>query len=283
MKPIFENIDVAIDSSLKIATYNHTQNCETSNWHIHPEYELVYIKNGTGTLRIDNKNLPYTDGVLLLLGPNIPHADFGNKEYKNNLEVVAQFRKEFIDDKLAVFPEFKALKKLVQESKKGLLFESRIKNSVALDFEKLNTMSTSQRLIHFILLLDKIMASGQYETILGQAHLISYKSIDVDRLESVFEYVNQHYNEKISIEFLASRLGLTINSFCRFFKKMTNGSFVQFLNEFRTRKALEFFNETQLSVSEVMYKCGYNDPSYFTRQFKKYHGTTPSGYLSIKV
>ncbi|PHQ61404.1 MAG: hypothetical protein COC08_04970 [Maribacter sp.] len=283
MKPIFENIDVAIDSSLKIATYNHTQNCETSNWHIHPEYELVYIKNGGGILRIDNKTLPYDDGVLLLLGPNIPHADFGNKEHKNNLEVVAQFRKEFIEEKLAVFPEFNALKNLVQESKKGLLFESQTKDIVALEFEKLNSLNSSQRLIHFILILDKIMVEGHYETILGHARLNSYKSIDVDRLESIFEYVNEHYDEKISIAFLASRQGLTINSFCRFFKKMTKGSFVQFLNEFRTRKALGFFNVTQLSVSEVMYKCGYNDPSYFTRQFKKYHGTTPSGYLSTKV
>ena len=114
MNPIYENIGVAINTSLKVATYTHSKTCPTANWHIHPEYELVYVRNGAGKLRIDSTTTAYSDGVLLFIGPNIPHADFGNKEFRNNFEVVIQFTRTFVEEKLAVFPEFRKLKKLIQ-------------------------------------------------------------------------------------------------------------------------------------------------------------------------
>jgi len=280
MKPIFENIDVAIDSSLKIETYTHGQGCELANWHIHPEYEMVYVKNGNGVLQIDGKVLNYYNGVLLFLGPNIPHADFGNKDHKDNLEVVIQFGKEFLEEKLNVFPEFKRIKRLIRDSRGVILFDQKIKKRLEQDFEELQEIGNTQRLIQFISILEKLSIHGQYSLILGQKKVNSFKSQDVERLEHIFEYVNENYSEKISIERLATLVRLTPNSFCRFFKRMTNQTFVQFLNEFRTRKAMEFFDQSKLSVSEVMYKCGFNDPSYFTRQFRKHQGLKPSTYLS---
>ena len=197
MKPIFENIDVAIDSSLKIETYTHGQSCGLTNWHIHPEYEMVYVKNGSGTLQIDGKTLTYENGVLLFLGPNIPHADFGNKEYTDNLEVVIQFGKEFLDEKLSVFPEFKRIKKLVQDSKSVILFDLKIKKRLEEDFEGLQEMGNTQKLIRFIDILEKLSVHDHYTLILGRKTLNSFKSQDVERLEYVFEYVNENYSEKI--------------------------------------------------------------------------------------
>ena len=122
MKPIYENINIAIDSSLKVATYRHGETCELSNWHIHPEYELVYVKNGSGKLRIGNKTDYYEDGVLVFLGPDIPHIDFSNKDYPDNLEVVIQFGRDFVDEKLSIFPEFREIKTLMNNSRGVLLF-----------------------------------------------------------------------------------------------------------------------------------------------------------------
>ena len=99
------------------------------------------------------------------------------------------------------------------------------------------------------------------------------------RISKVIDYINEHYKEQIVIAELAERIGLTKNSFCRFFKKMTQKTFVQFVNEFRIGKAVEILSENQMSVSEAMYLSGFNDPSYFTKQFKKYQGVTPSEYL----
>ena len=283
MQPIYENIAVAIDSSLKIATYRHGETCKLSNWHIHPEYELVYVRNGSGILRIGNRTEHYTDGTLIFLGPNIPHLDFSNKKYPDNLEVVIQFGKEFIEEKLAVFPEFRNIKNLMHQSKSVLLFENDIKETLSIEFEKFDTLNATQQLIQFMAILEKLARCDAYRNILDASSLQSFKTTDVNRLEDVFEFVNENYNEQLTAKNMASHLGLTTNSFCRFFKKMTNKTFIQFVNEFRIRKATELFNETSLSVSEVMYQCGFNDASYFTKQFKKHQGVTPSNHLSMVV
>lgn len=279
MIPIYENINVAINTSFKVATYSHSNKCATTNWHIHPEYELVYVKNGSGKLRIDSRTMPYTNGVLLFLGPNIPHVDFGNKEFNDNYEVVIQFKKNFVEEKLAVFSEFRKFKKLIQTSNRGMVFDSTIKNELIQVFEEFRSLNDLKKLINLIVILEKLSTTDQYKTILLEKNLTSHKAADVNRLELIFRFVNENYKERISIKKLALKIGLTSNSFCRFFKKMTHQTFSQFVNEFRIRKAIEIFNENQISISEVMYMCGFSDPSYFTKQFKKYQGTTPTSYM----
>ncbi len=279
MNPIYEHIEVAANTSLKVATYTHEKDCPTSNWHIHPEYELVYIRNGSGKLQIDSKTLPYHNGALLFLGPNIPHADFGNKDFTDNFEVVIQFTKGFVMEKLTVFPELRRLKKLIQASHSGLVFSTTIKDELTNAFESLAYASELKKLVGFLAILERLSDTDPYERIVCKENNIIHKTVDANRLETIFQFVNEHYDKQISTEKLAKQIGLTQNSFCRFFKKMTKKTFVQFVNEFRIGKAVEFFNENTLPVSEVMYKCGFNDPSYFTRQFKKYQGKTPSAYM----
>ncbi len=279
MNPIYENIHLGINSSIKVATFTHSETCETTNWHIHPEYEIVYVRNGKGELRIDATTTLYEDGVLLFLGPNIPHADFGNKDFKDNYEVVIQFNKNFVEEKLTVFPEFRKLKKLIQTSHSVLVFNSTIKDGLTSLFEEFETDSNTKKLINLIAILERLSNTNQYKTMLSDKNITSRKTADVNRLEMIFQFVNEHYKEKIDVEKLAKHIGLTKNSFCRFFKKMTQKTFVQFVNEFRIGKAVEIFSENQISISEVMYMCGFNDPSYFTKQFKKYQQKTPSEYL----
>ena len=279
MNPIYENVNVKFNTSLKVATYKDSRQCESTGWHIHPEYELVYIKNGSGSLRLGTKEIPYTNGALVFLGPNIPHSNFGNKEHKDNIEVVIQFDKDFVEDKISVFPEFKTMRELIKKSHKVLLFSTVFKEKLSVSLENLENLNNTTKLIKVIEILEEMAHCNCYSTLFEAYLLTSYKRSDVDRLESIFEYVNTYYNEPISTHVLARKVGLTTNSFCRFFKKMTNKSFIQFVNEFRIGKAIEHFDNAPYSIAEVMYKSGFSDASYFSRQFKKYQGLTPTAYL----
>ncbi len=281
MRPLFENIEVGIYNSLKVQTFNHTKTCELTNWHIHPEYEMVYVKNGARSVQIAGQLFSYKSGTLLLLGPNIPHSDFGNKEHRDNLEVVIQFGQDFIDERLMSFPEFKSLKTFVEDSRKVLIFDKATKEKLSKQLEGLQHLNSTQRLLSFISILNLMEIGGKYSTLMPNGIQRKSKYQDIERLERAFEFVNVHYPEKINVSDMARISGLTENSFCRFFKKMTGRPFVDFLNEFRIRKAVELFDEKQRPVSEVMHRCGYNDPSYFTKQFKKYRGLTPTKYQSL--
>ncbi|MEC7265128.1 MAG: AraC family transcriptional regulator [Bacteroidota bacterium] len=282
MKPILESINVAANTSIRIKTYTSDDHCESAGWHIHPEYELVYVKNGSGVLNISSKKRMYSDGILVFLAGSIPHADFGNHDYPDNLEVVIQFKKDFLEDKLKMFPELGKVKELIKKSKQVLIFDPDLHKTLSPDFKKFVHLDNQGKLINLLSILDRISRESSYETLFDTFTTDSFKSNDVKRLEEIFEYVNLNYAKDLAIGEISSKLGLTPNSFCRFFKKMTQSTFTNFVNEFRINKALEFFNESNTSIAEVMFRCGFNDPSYFSRQFKKYQGTSPNSYLKAK-
>lgn len=283
MKATFERIDLGINKSFKVSTYvdKDADECGIKGWHIHPEYEIVYIKNGWGRLEIDNRSKVYEDGVLLFLGPQIPHIGFGNTELPDNLEVVVQFNENFIKDRIAGFPEFKHVLKLIDHAKKGIIYSHDIKTKLASLFEKFSTLNDTEKLVNLIEILGKLAGSDDFEYVSENLRLYDFNSVELERLQIIFDYVNLNFNVSFSTKDVAESIGLTTNSFCRFFKKVTKQTFTQFVNEFRVRKAVELLGNGKLSISQVMYSSGFNDPSYFTRQFKKYTGKTPSAYRSI--
>lgn len=282
MKATLERIDLGINTSFKVSSYidKDASSCEITGWHIHPEYEIVYIRNGWGTLQIDNKTRTYNDGALLFLGPRIPHIGFGNTELKNNLEVVVQFNEDFVTNRIANFPEFKSILKLINRAKKGIIYSPAVKTDLSPLFDKFESLNNSAKLINLLDILGKLAELTDFQYVSENIKGYEFNSDELERLQYVFEFINHNYNQQFSTKDVADMVGLTTNSFCRFFKKVTDQSFIQFVNEFRVRKAAELLNDSNLSVSEVMYKSGYNDPSYFTRQFKKYQSTTPSFYKS---
>lgn len=279
MKPIYEPITTHSNVSFKVESYDAVTNCETAGWHIHPEYELVYVKNGNGTLHIGSKSYHYTDGVLVLLGGNIPHSDFGNKQFKNGREVVVQFSKEFVDNKLSNFPELRTIKKFIHNSKYVLIFDGATKSQLSHQFEQLAEFSPQEKLIHLFYILNYLSVQENYIQLFNHDLLHEFREKESYRLRDIFHYLNTHYQERISTREISMQVGLTPNSFSRFFKKMTNRTFVDFLNEFRIRKAIDIINEGDTNITEAMYKSGFRSPSYFAKQFFKYQHMTPSRYL----
>ena len=279
MKPIYESIIPDTNTSFKVETYGYESNCVTAGWHIHPEYEIVYVKNGAGVLRIANKSYPYKNGVLVFLGGNIPHSDFGNHDNKNGKEVVVQFSKEFVDQKLVLFPELSSIKRLIERSKYALVFDNETKAYLSSYFEQFNQLDNQGKFINLLSILNHLSIQENYSRLLHYGIPYEFREKETHRLESIFEYINAHYDKKITVKAIAEKVGLTPNSFSRFFKKVTNKTFIDFINEFRIRKAMDIFNQEHMSITEVMYLSGFSSPSYFTKQFVKYQKMTPSTYL----
>ena len=73
---------------------------------------------------------------------------------------------------------------------------------------------------------------------------------------------------------------MTKVSFCKYFKKQFDKTFTQYLNEFRIRKTCQGLQESNQQVTQIAMECGYENMSFFHRQFKKYVGITPAKYRS---
>ncbi|MDO5410176.1 MAG: helix-turn-helix domain-containing protein [Lachnospiraceae bacterium] len=122
----------------------------------------------------------------------------------------------------------------------------------------------------------KILASFQTAALL-QVRPVR-EDIRVFYVKAALSYIHEHYKEKIYIRDLASQAGLNEQYFCRLFRKVIRMSPVEYMNSYRMKKAIALLEQSELSVTEVAYECGFHDMGGFIREFKKMTETTPLQY-----
>lgn len=279
MKVSYEPVYLNPYKSFKVEKYTHTSKCSSVSWHLHPEYEIVYIQNGQGNLQLGSHSESYSNGLLLFLGPNIPHMPFGNSQFKNNKEIVIQFPESFVIEKLGNFPEFDTIIKFINKSKNGILFSSSTHKKLSSSFLKFDKQNNTEQILNLMSILWQLSIDQNQRFLLKEKLTLDINKYSLERVSKIYQYVNDNYRKEIRSEILAKMLGLTPNSFCRMFKTVTQRSFIDFLNEFRIKKAQELLNSNDILIYEAMSQCGFNDPSYFSKQFKKHTGITPSTYI----
>ncbi len=281
MQPKIENIQANPGNSFYMASglYGATE----AFWHIHPEYELVYIKNGSAEQHIGSHYSKYSNGTLLLIGPNIPHSNMGNYDYDNNLAVVIQMPREFIEKQLLGFYELHFIEGLIMRSKQGIWFGDTVKTELTQRIENLSALDSYQRLITLFDILKTLSLTSDYKLLNANGIFYNSESNSYKRVAQINQYVTQNYQSQIQLSKLSELTGLTESSFSRFFKQMTGKTFVTFLNEYRINKACELITKNTCNISEVMYKTGFNEAAHFTRVFKKYTKYTPREYRSMFI
>jgi len=99
-----------------------------------------------------------------------------------------------------------------------------------------------------------------------------------EQLKPALEYIETHYSQSISLETLARLTGMSPKYFCRFFKAIVHRSPIDYVNYYRVECASHFLTSGDMTVAEIAQHCGYNDSSFFIKQFRKYKGITPKRY-----
>jgi AraC-like DNA-binding protein len=110
------------------------------------------------------------------------------------------------------------------------------------------------------------------------AEIFDRRQRDIGQLSPLFDYLETHYQQPISIESAAAILGLSKSQFMRLFKHVTGQPFVVYLNHFRIAKAQALLETTDLSISEVGLEVGFCNQSYFGSIFRNLSHMTPLQY-----
>lgn len=103
-----------------------------------------------------------------------------------------------------------------------------------------------------------------------------------EKLKTVLEYISQHYSEELTIPELASLCCFSEYHFMRFFKKHVGMTCLNYIKNLRLEKAAALLLSGERSALEVSLSSGFNNLSYFHREFKKKYGTTPQRFLSSR-
>ena len=125
--------------------------------------------------------------------------------------------------------------------------------------------------------------SNETEFITSDGYNTSIENAENDRLSDIFKYVHENYKADIPLATIAAIANLTPQSFCRMFKKRANKHFIEHLNEVRISEACKLLLDTDWSISEVAYNCGYKTVSNFNKLFKESTGESPKAYRAKSV
>lgn len=91
-------------------------------------------------------------------------------------------------------------------------------------------------------------------------------------------YINQNYENKLTLEEVAGYLFITPNYLCSMFKKVTGISFVDYITKLKVQKAKKMLRNSSYRIKDISEQLGYNDYTYFCKVFKKIEGITPLEY-----
>lgn len=97
-------------------------------------------------------------------------------------------------------------------------------------------------------------------------------------LAKIKQYIEEHYNEEITLESVAAIAFMNPYYFSSFFKKHTNQNFKQYVTEVRMNQAIRLLSSTDYMVYEIAERVGYNNARHFSDMFKKIYGKLPNEY-----
>ncbi len=277
-KPAFEAIEPSFGHSYTYQKFDAYKKNKNTVWHYHPEIELVYVKGGSGKRQIGSHVSYYSKGDLILIGSNLPHCGFTDILTGNDSETVIQMKTDFLGNDFFDIPEMKKIQSLFEMAKGGISFSGKTKHKIGEKMDILEYQSDFQRLLSILNILNELGTSKEFKILNAEGFSMETDVKDNDRINQVFNHVKSHFKEEISLKEIADLVSMTVPSFCRYFKKITNKTFTQFVNEYRLVHASKLLAEQPLSITEVCFESGFNNFSHFNKQFKGFTGQNPSEY-----
>lgn len=251
--------------------------------HKHEVFELNYVENGDGVLRIvgDSAETIGNRDLVLITSPDLEHVWEQDKCKSEDIrEITVQFFFDF-NSSYSLFNRTPLLpiKRLFERARKGVAFTPETIEKV---YPLLNSLSSTKdkfySVINFLTLLYELSLADDTRELASS----SFAKVDVDsesrRILKVKEYINKHYTEEIRLADMADLVGMSTTSFSRFFKLRSGKTLSDYVVEMRLGVAARQLVDTTNSVSEICYGCGFNTLSNFNRLFRKYKGCSPTEF-----
>lgn len=278
IQPTLEIITPSFGSSFSFSKYVENANSKAHLWHYHPEIELVYINGGSGKRQVGSHVSYYNDGDLILIGSNLPHCGFTNEQTGNTNETVIQMKPDFLGNDFFNISEMKNIRNLFDQAKAGIAFGGKTKKIIGHKIEAMDGQSQLEKLLSLLSILNELELSEEFKVLNAEGFSMEMQMQDNDRINTVFNHVKDHFQEAITLEEVAVLVSMTVPSFCRYFKKITNKTFTKFVNDYRLVHASKLLAEKPISITEICYESGFNNFSYFNKSFKEFTGKSASQY-----
>jgi AraC-like DNA-binding protein len=243
-------------------------------WHYHPEYELIFIEGLTGIRHVGQHISSFMESDLVLIGSNIPHLNFDYGLMTDYQQIVVQLKESFLKDTLIGTAEFTNIQLLFKRSVYGISFHGETKKRAAKMLKEIQQLNSFERLIMLLEIFNLLAQSDEYIQLNEEDTSVKLFLNDKLRMGNIYDYIHHHYYKNTDVNEIADRIGLSTAAFCRYFKRQTNMTFTNFVNQYRINHAKTMLLQ-DINVSEACYSVGFQSLSYFNKLFKKLVGCGP--------
>lgn len=255
-----------------------------NKWHYHPEVELIHLKKGVGTQFIGDSIRSFKSGDIVLVGPHLAHYwRFDDIYFKDQSKAcadvrVAHFSESFWGEQFLNLPENKSIKLLLENSRRGLQVNGKIKLKVADLLEQMLEAEGPQRIMLLMEALSLIANCNQTVKLSSIGFKQAYDESENIRINAIYDYTLENFRRKIHLEEIASVAVISPNSFCRYFKSKTRKTYSRFLTEIKVGHACKLLIENKLNIKQLCYESGFNNLASFHKYFKITTGKSPLSY-----
>jgi AraC-like DNA-binding protein len=246
-------------------------------WHYHPQIELVYVEADAGIRHVGTHISGYTQSDLVFIGGNLPHLNFDYRLRSDYHQIVIQLKTDFLGTAISTAKEFALIHDLFKTADYGISFYGETKKKVAEELKQLEKLASFDQLIHLIKIFQQLALSKERIVLNNDLSSSDFILKDKIRMGAIYEYISVYYDQKPDVNLVASKVHLTTPAFCRYFKRQTNMTFTDFVNQYRIERAKNLLMQDR-NVTETCYAVGFESLSYFNKLFNKIVGDNPSNF-----
>ena len=250
-------------------------------WHWHPEIEITYVQKGTMCYKVNHMVYHLKEGDIVLNNSGALHS--GTMENQKDCAYIpVTFDSRLIYGFFQSTVNSKYVDPVIQDSMLPAIcidqsepwhkpFREYLLRIIDLDekkpdFYELDITICLQSMWRLLL-----------EHITYEPQASRENSLEYDRIKKILSYIEENYQNKITLNDIAGHIHLCESECTRLFKRHMNTTLFAFLQEYRIERSLEFLQDDQ-PVSAVADKAGFSDPNYYSKVFAKIKGCSPREY-----
>lgn len=276
MQAIFEKVRRPTDASFRC--YEVVLEEFPFLWHYHPEYELTLIVRGRGTRFVGDSIAEFSEGDLVLIGPDMPHTWCtdapGRGSRATHRAVGVQFGRDFLGERFFHLPEMQRVRAMLEQCGRGLTFPRRVCAQAHPVLVALQGMEPDKRLLALLGVLAGL-SKAKARPLASDGFRPSRATGAARRIDLVFKHINEHLTTGVGHAELARLAHMNPASFSRFFRNTVGKTLTDYVNELRVGLACRLLIESDVSVLEVCHRSGFNNFSNFSRRFKAIKKASP--------
>ena len=255
-------------------------------WHWHPEIEITYVQKGTMCYKVNHMVYHLKEGDIVFNNSGALHS--GTMENQKDCAYIpVTFDSRLIYGFFQSTVNSKYVDPVIQDSMLPAIcidqsepwhkpFREYLLRIIDLDekkpdFYELDITICLQSIWRLLL-----------EHITYEPQASRENSLEYDRIKKILSYIEENYQNKITLNDIAGHIHLCESECTRLFKRHMNTTLFAFLQEYRIERSLEFLQDDQ-PVSAVADKAEFSDPNYYSKVFAKIKGCSPREYRKHRL